>query len=92
MTFPVSKDHQICQFVIFSCRASYLKSQVYTIQPRTLEELKKGIHEEIRGIPAEMLQQEMRNLNSRLEECICAEGRNFQTSGLLSLKRQVVMV
>jgi len=46
-------------------------------QPRTLDDLKQRIQDEIRGIPAEMLQRAMGNLNSRLKECICG-GRHLQ--------------
>ena len=47
-------------------------------QPRTLDELKQRIQEEIRGIPAEMLQQAMGNLNGRLNECTRTGGRHLQ--------------
>ncbi|KAJ4429060.1 hypothetical protein ANN_26058 [Periplaneta americana] len=41
--------------------------RVYTTRPRTLHELKQIIRKEIRAIPAEMLQQVLGKLNSRLE-------------------------
>jgi hypothetical protein len=50
----------------------------HTTWPRTLDELKQRIEEEIRGILAEMLQRSMGNLNNRLEECIRRQGRHLQ--------------
>jgi len=47
-------------------------------RPRTLDELKQRIQDKIRGIPAEMLQQAMGNLNGRLKECIRTGGRHLQ--------------
>jgi len=43
-----------------------------------MDELKQRIQNEIRGIPSEMLQQAMGNLNGRLKECIRTEGRHLQ--------------
>ena len=39
----------------------YLKSRVYVNKPRTVEELKDNIREEIAAIPAEMLAKTMEN-------------------------------
>jgi len=77
------QDHRICPFVIFFLWG-YLKNRVYTTRPRTLDELKQRIQDEIRGIPVEMLQRALGNLNGRMKECIRGGGRH--------LKRQVVMV
>lgn len=71
---PRSPDLSVCDFFLWG----YLKSRVYTTRPRTLDELKQRIQDEIRGIPAEMLQRAMGNLNSRLEECIRTGGRHLQ--------------
>jgi len=77
VTFPGPQDHRICPFVIFFL-CGYLKNRVYTTRPRTLDELKQRIQDEIRGIPAEMLQRAMGNLNGRLKQCICSGGRHLQ--------------
>ena len=71
---PRSPDLSICDFFLWG----YLKNWVYTTRPRTLDELKQRIHDKIRGIPAEMLQQAMGNLNSRLKECIRTGGCHLQ--------------
>jgi hypothetical protein len=60
---PRSPNLSVCDLLLWG----YLKSRVYTTRPRTLDELKQRIEEEIRGIPAEMLQRSMGNLNNRLE-------------------------
>uniref|UniRef100_A0A8C4XDY3 Transposase n=1 Tax=Erpetoichthys calabaricus TaxID=27687 RepID=A0A8C4XDY3_ERPCA len=54
------------------------KSKVYTTRPRTLDELKQRIRDEIHSIPAEMLQRSMKNLNSRFQECIRTGGRHLK--------------
>jgi len=74
---PWPQDHRICPFVIFFLWG-YLKNRVYTTRPATLDEMKQRIQDEIRGIPAEMLQQAMGNLNGRLKECIRTGGRHLQ--------------
>ena len=71
---PRSPDLSVCDFFLWG----YLKNRVYTTRPRTLDELKQRIQEEIRGIPAEMLQRAMGNLNDRLKECIRRGGRHLQ--------------
>jgi hypothetical protein len=43
-----------------------------------MDELKLRIQDEIRGIPAEMLQQAMGNLNGRLKEFVRTGGRQLQ--------------
>jgi len=67
VTFPGPQDHRICPFVIFFLWGC-LKNWVYMTRPRTLDELKQRIQDEICGIPAEMLQQAMGNLNGRLKD------------------------
>ena len=71
---PISPDLSVCDFFLWG----YLKNRVYTTRPRTLAELKQRIQEEIRGIPAEMLQRAMGKLNGRLKECIRRGGRHLQ--------------
>jgi len=67
-----SPDLSVCDFFLWG----YLKNRVYTTRPRRLDELKQRIQEEIRGIPAEMLQQAMGNLNGRLKKCVRTGGRH----------------
>uniref|UniRef100_A0A673C512 Uncharacterized protein n=1 Tax=Sphaeramia orbicularis TaxID=375764 RepID=A0A673C512_9TELE len=71
---PRSPDLSVYDFFLWG----YLKSKVYTTRPRTLDELKQRIQDEIHSIPAEMLQRSMRNLNSRFQECIRTGGRHLQ--------------
>ena len=71
---PRSPDLSVCDFFLWR----YLKNRVYTTRPRTLDELKQRIQDEIRGIPAEMLQRAMENLNGRLKECLRRGGRHLQ--------------
>jgi len=71
---PRSPDLSVCDFFLWG----YLKNRVYTTRPRTMDELKQRIQDEIRGIPTEMLLQAMGNLNGRLKECICTGGRHLQ--------------
>ena len=79
VTFPGPQDHRICPFVIFfGGGGDYLKNRVYTTQPRTLDELNQRIQDKIRGIPAEILQWTMGNLNDRLKECIRKGGRHLR--------------
>jgi hypothetical protein len=54
---PRSPDLSVYDFFFWGD----LKSRVYTTRPRTLDELKQRIEEEIRGTPAEMLQRSMGN-------------------------------
>ena len=71
---PRSPDLSVCDFFLWG----YLKNRVYTTQLRTLDELKQRIQDEIHGIPAEMLQQAMGNLNGILKDCIHREGRHLR--------------
>lgn len=71
---PRSPDLSVCDFFLWG----YLKSKVYTTRPRTLDELKQRIRDEIHSIPAEMLQRSMKNLKNRLQECIRTGGRHLK--------------
>ncbi|PSN57112.1 hypothetical protein C0J52_01298 [Blattella germanica] len=55
---PRSPDLSVCDFFLWG----YLKSKVYTTRPRTLDELKQRIRDEIHSIPAEMLQRSMKKV------------------------------
>jgi len=44
----------------------YLKSRVYTNRPRTIEELKHSIRQEIAALPQKMLERAMQDFEERL--------------------------
>ena len=56
----------------------YLKSKVYVNKPRTVEELKDNIREEIAAIPAEMLAKTMENAAKRAQNAINARGGHLR--------------
>ena len=56
----------------------YLKSKVYVNKPRTLEDLKDNIREEIAAIPAEMLAKTMENAAKRAQYAINARGGHLK--------------
>ena len=56
----------------------YLKSKVYVNKPRTVEELKDNIREEIAAIPAEMLAKTMENAAKRAQYVINARGDHLR--------------
>jgi len=55
----------------------YLKSKVYVRKPRTVEDLKVSIREEIAIVPQEMLVNMMQNFEQRLRTCVRQEGRHL---------------
>ena len=55
----------------------YLKSKVYVRKPRTVDDLKVSIREEIATVPQEMLVNVMRNFEERLRTCVRQEGRHL---------------
>jgi len=69
-------------FVMGSIRESfflcgYLKSKVYVRNPRTVDDLKVSIREEIATVPQEMLVNVMQNFEERLRTCVRQEGRHL---------------
>ena len=52
----------------------YLKSKVYVRKPRTVDDLKVSIREEIATVPQEMLVNVMQNFKVRLRTCVRQEG------------------
>lgn len=56
----------------------YLKSKVYINKPRTLEDLKNSIRQEIEAVPNEMLERAVRNFQKRIHICIQQEGRHLK--------------
>jgi len=55
----------------------YLKSRVYTIRPRTIEELKLAIRQEIAARPQKMMECAMQDFEKRLRMCVRQEGRHL---------------
>jgi len=55
----------------------YLKSKVYIRKPRTVDDVKVSIREEIATVPQEMLVNVMQNFEERLRTCARQEGRHI---------------
>jgi hypothetical protein len=72
-----SPDLNACDFFLWG----YLKSKVYDKKPRTTEDLKQNIREEVAAIPPTMLQQVMQNFQKRLRERVDNNGRHL-TDGI----------
>jgi len=66
-----------CDFFLWG----YLKSKVYVRKPRTVDDLKVSIREEIATVPQEMLVNVMQNFEERLRTCVLQERRHF--SGII---------
>ena len=62
-----------CDFFLWG----YLKSNVYVRKPRTVDDLKVSIREEIATVPQEMLVNVMQNFEERLRTCVRQEGRHL---------------
>ena len=61
-----SPDLNPCDFFLWG----YLKSKVYTHRPRSIEQLKDAICQEIAAIPHEMTRQVIDNFHERLQQCV----------------------
>jgi hypothetical protein len=70
---PCSPDLSACDFFLWG----YLKSKVYVRKPRTVDDLKVSIHEEIATVPQGMLVNVMQNFEERLQTCVRQEGRHL---------------
>ena len=55
----------------------YLKSKVYVRKPRTVDDLKVSIREEIATVPQEMSVNVMQNFEERLRTCVRQDGRHL---------------
>jgi len=55
----------------------YPKSKVYVRKPRTVNDLKVSIREEITTVPQEMLVNVMQNFEERIRMCVQQEGRHL---------------
>jgi hypothetical protein len=63
-----------CDFFLWG----YLKSKVYEKRPRTTEDLKENIRDEVAAISPIMLQRVMQNFQTRLRECVGNNGRHLK--------------
>jgi len=71
---PRSPDLSTCDFFSFG---GYFKSRFYTHKPRTLNDLKEAIRQEILPIDRQLLARVMDDLKKkRLENCIQEDGRS----------------
>jgi hypothetical protein len=69
-----SPDLNACDYFLWR----YLKSKVYEKKPRTTEDLKQNIREEVAAIPPTMLQRVMQNFQKRLlGDCVDNNGRHL---------------
>jgi len=59
-----------CDFFLWG----YLKSKVYVRKPRTVDDLKVSIREEIATVPQEMLVNVMHNFEEKLRPSVRQEG------------------
>ena len=70
---PRSPDLSMCDFYLWG----FLKSRVYAAKPRTLEELKTAIRENIQEIGEETLVKVEANFRNRLQICACENGHHL---------------
>ena len=70
---PHSPDVSACDFFLWG----HLKSKIYVRKPRTVDDLKVSIREEIATVPQEMLVNLMQNFEERLRTCVRQEGRHL---------------
>jgi len=70
---PRSPDLSTCDFFLWA----YLKWRVYAHKPRTLNDLKEAIRQEIRPIDRQLLARVMGDFKERLENCIREDGRHL---------------
>jgi hypothetical protein len=74
------KERMFLKWVVSACDFflwGYLKSKVYVLKPRTVDDLKFSIREEIATVSQEMLVNVMQNFEKRLRTCVRQEGRHF---------------
>ena len=53
----------------------YLKEKIFKHRPRSLEDLKERIQQEIDSIPPELTRRVMKNFRERLQQCVANDGR-----------------
>ncbi len=71
---PRSPDLSACDFFLWG----YLKSKVYANGPNSLQDLRRNIEQEIRGISRETRQKVMENFVWRLQECVRMQGGHLE--------------
>ncbi|KAF0711882.1 DUF4817 domain-containing protein [Aphis craccivora] len=70
---PRSSDLNPCDYFLWR----YLKAEVFKHRPRTIEELKEAIRQEISAIPLDMLAKVMENFRERLHMCVARQGNHL---------------
>ncbi|CAI6345148.1 unnamed protein product [Macrosiphum euphorbiae] len=70
---PRSPDLSPCDYFLWG----YLKAEVFKHRPRTIEELKVAIRQEISAIPLDMLARVMDNFRERLYMCVARQGNHL---------------
>jgi len=55
----------------------YLKEKVFKHLPRSLEDLKERIQQEIDSIPPELTRRALKNFRERLQQCVANGGRHM---------------
>ena len=68
-----SPDLSVCDFFLWG----YLKSRVYISKPRTIDQLKSSIREEIQRLPTTMLHKSMQSFQERLRMCVQKRGSHL---------------
>ena len=71
---PLVPDLAMCDYFLWG----YLKSHVYKRKPRTLDELKDSIHENIVQIDRCLLKTAEANFHTCLQQCINENGHHLQ--------------
>ena len=70
---PRSPDLSTCDFFLWG----YLKSRVYEDKPRTLDELKEAIRQQITKINRDLLERVEANFLERLQQCVNENGHHM---------------
>jgi hypothetical protein len=68
-----SPDLRPCEFFIWG----YLKAKVFRHRPRSIEDLKESIQQEIDSIPPELTRRVMKNFWERLQQCVASDGHHM---------------
>ena len=72
-----SQDLSPCDVFLWE----YLKEKVFKHRPRSVEDLKERIQQEIDSIPPELTRRVMKSFRERLQQCVANDGR--LVSGLI---------
>ena len=71
---PYSPDINPCDFYLWG----HLKDRVYRTPPRTLDDLKKAITEQVKAIESQVLERVVANFEKRLRDLIASDGGHFE--------------